>query len=114
MEYKSAKGRLSDELRDEERKGLLTGSTSHEEGYDDLSEIPPRKSRKWLYTAATGFILLLLGAVFGPPLLRTIQPQTRPVADFDSHKLRSNGTHLFKKTALIVSIDGLRYVRLLS
>ena len=46
MEYKSAKGRLSDELRDEERKGLLTGSTSHEEGYDDLSEIPPRKSRK--------------------------------------------------------------------
>ncbi|KAI0086990.1 Phosphodiest-domain-containing protein [Irpex rosettiformis] len=110
MDYKPIKGRGSDELYDEERKGLLSGSTphDHEDLYDDASEILPRKSRKWLYVAATGFIVLLLGAVFGPALLRTIKPRPKPVADFDSQKLRSNGTHLFKKTALIVSIDGLR------
>jgi hypothetical protein len=106
MDIQLNKGRSI--LEDEERKGLL--ADSHEDQVvDNLSEISSTKRRKWLYGAAIGFILLLLGATFGPPLLQTVaRPPPRPVADFDSQKLRSNGTHLFKKTALIVSIDGLR------
>ncbi|KAI0696269.1 Phosphodiest-domain-containing protein [Cytidiella melzeri] len=107
MEHERDKGR--DDMLGEERKGLL--SSSHEDyndNDDDISEFPEQKSRRWLYCAAVGLIVLMLGAVFGPPLLRTIHPPPRPIADFDSQKLRSNGTHLFKKTALIVSIDGLR------
>lgn len=98
------------EVLEEERKGLLSESSPyHDEDYDD-EDIPEvqHKSRRWLYGAAIGFIVLILGAVFVPPLVRAVRPPPKPVADFDSQKLRSNGTHLFKKTALIVSIDGLR------
>lgn len=90
---------------DEERKGLL--SDTQDEYNEDFTS-SPNSSRKGIYLSAAGLIILMLGAVFGPPLARGRHP--RPVADFDNQKLRSNGTHWFKKTALIVSIDGLRCV----
>lgn len=92
---------------EEERKGLLSDS---QEAYneEDIFSPSPKTSRKGVYVSAIGLIVLMLGAVFGPPLSRGLQ--SRPIADFDNQKLRSNGTHWFKKTALIVSIDGLRYV----
>ncbi|KAI0076312.1 Phosphodiest-domain-containing protein [Panus rudis PR-1116 ss-1] len=88
---------------DEERRGLLSGEDN--EGI----EIPePRwKSKKTLSGIAAVLILLILGAVFGPPLYSALKPRP-PHEDFDPRRLRSNGTHYFKKTSLIVSIDGLR------
>lgn len=92
---------------DEERTGLLAHS---EESYNEKESFAPAiTSRRGIYVSAIGLIVLMLGAVFGPPLLHATHQ--RPVADFDNQKLRSNGTHWFKKTALIVSIDGLRCVR---
>ena len=93
---------------DEERKGLLSDSGNGLDGDDELDLSLKPKSRRGVYVAAVGMIILMLGAVFGPPLLRGFRSTSRPVVDFDSQKLRSNGTHYFKKTALIVSIDGLR------
>ena len=84
---------------DQEREGLLSGKEYEDEALEHR-DIP----RGRLYLLATILAVLMIGAVFAPPLLRP----TRPVADFDNRKLRSNGTHLFRKTSLIVSIDGLR------
>ena len=91
------------EAHDEEREGLLSGKEFYE-GQEDLArkDVPGKR----VYILAGLMALLMLGAVFGPPLLRS----SRPHADFDSRKLRSNGTHPFRKTSLIVSIDGLRYL----
>lgn len=97
---------------DEERKGLL---------WDEKDDIPlldeevlpsPRQaSPARRRCIAISVIVLLLGAVFTPACYYASSSwKPRPVADFDSQKLRSNGTHWFKKTALIVSIDGLQYV----
>jgi len=100
------RNRAKEATLEEERKGLLSSSRDDYED-DDTPEVQPRARRKGLYFSAIGLIVLMLGAVFGPPLVRTMRAP-RPVADFDNQRLRSNGTHLFKKTALIVSIDGLR------
>lgn len=90
---------------DEEREGLLTGKEDlggqDEQEHQDVS-------RKRVYFLAAVLSVIMLGAVLVPPYLKP--PQRRPVADFDSRKLRSNGTHAFRKTSLIVSIDGLRSV----
>lgn len=77
-----------------------------------------RKNRKCLLiTTATAFALLLLGAVFGRPLLLSTPPTVSPddqmansaVLLDDPHAILTNGTHLYQKTILLVSIDGLRY-----
>lgn len=94
----------------EERKGLLWDEG--EDRFDaDQESIPqlPESSRRRRCCISTSLIVLILAAVLTPSLYFGLRP-TRPVADFDNQKLRSNGTHFFKKTALIVSIDGLRYV----
>ncbi len=91
------------EAYDEEREGLLSGKEQHEEHESSGEHDVPGKR---VYILAGFLAFLMLGAVFGPPLLK----HPRPNADFDSRKLRSNGTHLFRKTSLIVSIDGLRCV----
>ena len=92
---------------DEEREGLLTGK----EGFGEESDHEHKDvSRKWIYCLAAFLAVIMLGAVFVPPYFKP--PQRRPVADFDSRRLRSNGTHDFRKTSLIVSIDGLRSVYL--
>lgn len=90
---------------DEERRGLLSDGTKN---YDEPAHAYSRfrLSRNKAIGVAVGFILLFIGAVVARPLLS----RGRPRPEFDSHKLRSNGTHQFKKTSLIVSIDGLRYV----
>ncbi|KIP08617.1 hypothetical protein PHLGIDRAFT_104115 [Phlebiopsis gigantea 11061_1 CR5-6] len=92
----------------EERKGLLW--EEGEELYtteDDI--IPPsaRSAHRRRCCIASLLIALILAAVLTPALYYGLRT-SRPVADFDSQKLRSNGTHMFKKTSLIVSIDGLR------
>lgn len=94
----------------EERKGLLSNS-DHEDvlpQYEDhdFSESKPDPSRKRrIAIIAAGFVTLLLGAAIVRPLSRmacVYNPTSTP------HQLLSNGTHDFKRTVLIVSIDGLR------
>ena len=93
--------------RDEERTGLLSAD---ERTLDDDIRVPsrPHRTRKLLVGISIGFIVILLGALFGRPLLHTVWPRPKQKPDFDNRLLRSNGTHYFRKSALIVSIDGLR------
>lgn len=102
---------VRDEVVDEERKALL--SEESEDLEDTQQQHTWRVIRVMLETLALCFVFFCLGYFFVPPLLNAIlpHPRGRPPKDFfDNQKLRSNGTHDFKKTALIVSIDGLRYV----
>lgn len=92
----------------DERKGLLWEEAEDEFATDDPVLQPSSSSRR-RRCCAGALIALILAAVVIPALYFGLRAP-RPVADFDSQKLRSNGTHQFKKTALIVSIDGLRYV----
>ena len=103
----------------EERKGLLSNFDieDHDNGesprYEDEEHAKPRertplRKRRILWIAG-GLIALTLGASFLVPLSRTLcggmGAISRPT---DPSKLFSNGTHEFKRTVLIVSIDGLR------
>lgn len=96
---------------DEERRGLLSAD---ERTFEDDTQIPPRpnRTRNCIVGISVGFIVILLGALFVRPLLHTIWPRPKQKPDFDNRLLHSNGTHYFKKSALIVSIDGLRCVLL--
>ena len=99
---------------DEERKALLPDSEIGSS--QDLEE---EQSSRWRIPrrVAEGLaifsVFFLVGYLCTPSLLAAIAPprHPRPTKElFDSQRLRSNGTHDFRKTALIVSIDGLRYV----
>lgn len=66
-------------------------------------------SRRRLTSVAGLLILLLLGAVLLRPLIAPkARTKTHPNSKFNGAVLRSNGTHDFKRTVLIFSIDGLR------
>ncbi|KAL5501745.1 hypothetical protein ACEPAH_9005 [Sanghuangporus vaninii] len=68
-------------------------------------------SRKNMALVAGILIILLLGAALVPRDLfsgRSCRKSTHPNSKFVGTELRSNGTHDFKRTVLIVSIDGLR------
>ena len=105
----------------EERKGLLSNfdvddrdsgepPRYEDEEYNEPRErIPLRKRR--IGCIAGGLIALILGASFLVPVSRIwcggMGTTSRTT---DPSKLLSNGTHEFKRTVLIVSIDGLRLV----
>ncbi|KAI0769919.1 Phosphodiest-domain-containing protein [Fomes fomentarius] len=119
-EYSQLKGAPSprDSSEEEERKALISPEERHSDGakrYDEeeTEEIPPpRRSRRCLVFSGVFFSLLLLSIAI--PYRRLFpdsdegegEGKTRPSLQTDG--LLSNGTHEFKKTALIVSIDGLR------
>jgi hypothetical protein len=88
----------------DERQGLLTGESTVDA--PEVTDHPPRKKRILAITGA-GFIALLLVAYFGPAIARigTGKKPADPGMDGD---LQWNGTHHFKRTVLMVSIDGLR------
>jgi hypothetical protein len=101
----------------EERKGLLSGS---EDGPSDSgnwkaeTELDSESERGWsrnkIICIAVGLIALLITGVFARSLFVGPPPSTHPNLLFHGDGVRSNGTHDFKRTVLIVSIDGLRYV----
>ena len=101
----------------EERKGLLSnfdvedGDSSEPPRYEDEYTEPrgraPLRKRRIVWIAS-GLITLILGASFLAPISRMwcgMGATSRPA---DPSKLLSNGTHEFKRTVVIVSIDGLR------
>ena len=96
---------------EEEKKGLLASSLAEQD--DDLEFSTPKDrsqhvekvvSRRKLTCIAASFIALLVTGT----LARTALfggPNQRQAVYYD---LQSNGTHQFKPTVLLVSIDGLR------
>ena len=96
-----------DRTSDEERHGLLSGvhDPSKEVASDDHEDLGWWQT-PWSASKVTAFaifsILLLIGATFAHTFI--INPRiTRANA-----KTASNGTHEFRRTVLLVSIDGLR------
>ncbi|KAG6906153.1 hypothetical protein DXG01_015660 [Tephrocybe rancida] len=93
----------------EEEEGLLTGVSNP--GAKEDSETDTRTwSRKKIIGTAAFFITLLVSGAFVRTLVRgPIAPTSHTFSGW--HKgsnLLSNGTHEYKRTVLIVSIDGLR------
>lgn len=100
-------------LDDEERKGLLSNSDREDvlPQYEDHDFTQPEHrsnaQKKGIIAAAAGIITLLLCAAVVRPLSRTLCTYYPSSGTSDS-ELLSNGTHDFKRTVLMVSIDGLR------
>lgn len=100
------------EVEDEESKALLSSEESHNSGQLDPAIVEAIRSDIWR--------LIIRYSVFGVILtvitLATLifgfgcRIKTHPNLAFHGSELRSNGTHDFKRTVLMVSIDGLRCV----
>ncbi|KAL1675125.1 alkaline-phosphatase-like protein [Schizophyllum commune] len=93
----------------EESKGLLSGDIR-----DDLSDVDSEGgersgwSRGRLLCAASSFIFLLITGAFARAWYVRAPPPHNSYTIQDAGDLRWNGTHEFRRTVLIVSIDGLR------
>jgi len=72
------------------------------------------RRRRILFGVALFLIFIILGAVWGRPLLLpaplTFQTQEGLALQNDPNAILSNGTHQYQKTVVLVSIDGLRLV----
>lgn len=100
----------------EEIKGLLESET-HPDSFVDAPEDIFARQRKpsWKRSVGLGSLLalVLLGVYSGAVVYRKSQALIRAKAlHFEGDELRSNGTHEFRRTVLLVSIDGLRSVAL--
>ena len=93
----------------EERKALLPSGNGEPDNSEDVEDKDAWSSRRITLTALVLIILLITGA-FTLLVLCGSHGRKRQLAA--SSFLRSNGTHEFKPTVLIVSIDGLRCVLL--
>ena len=93
----------------EEEEGLLSGIS-------DTSSKYPETRRPWsrgkIILTAVFFIFLLISGAFVRSLSwKPVPPpsQSHSLWFTGEGELRSNGTHDFKRTVILVSIDGLRY-----
>jgi hypothetical protein len=97
--------------RVEERKGLLSGIDT-----SPVSEAEEPKLSSWLKSTLLSHgptrIAVVISALFGLffGVFYWLSAPQCPAKDlhFNGDTLRSNGTHDFKRTVLLVSIDGLR------
>ncbi|KAF5333016.1 hypothetical protein D9758_015180 [Tetrapyrgos nigripes] len=102
----------------EEREGLLHSDQDNDnnkvesEGRiyidNDKDESSDGWSRSKIIKVASALIAILVFGAFTRALLRSPPPRTYSNLGFHGDLVRSNGTHDFKRTVLIVSIDGLR------
>lgn len=98
----------------EERKGLLNDADEYLDDHDDYSEDDiPRAQSSWSRRKITTTAIAIIGLLVTGTLARTVlfggPGKGTSQHSFSGAELRSNGTTLFKRTVLIVSIDGLRY-----
>ncbi|PPQ92830.1 hypothetical protein CVT25_004318 [Psilocybe cyanescens] len=97
----------------EERKGLLNDTEEDQDDHDDYPEnnIPNAQST-WSRRKITMTAIAIIGLLVTGTLARTVlfggPGQETKQSSFSGEELRSNGTAQFKRTVLIVSIDGLR------
>ncbi|KAF8635974.1 hypothetical protein AX15_000138 [Amanita polypyramis BW_CC] len=101
-------------VEDEESKALL--STDLEDGSHgwkqlDTAIVKASQTDSWRQIArnsALALVLLAVGALVAKTMLFIPAGHSHPNLLFHGSELRSNGTHDFKRTVLMVSIDGLR------
>ena len=114
---------------DHELSGLLTGVQKDSNSEREQDTVPRRRLLNWLgvddndnthpgiprrqrVVLSAGIIIaLILGAAFIPPYFSSCNSsdkKSHPNSQFIGSEVRSNGTHDFKRTVLLVSIDGLR------
>jgi hypothetical protein len=106
----------------ERKNGGGDGKEPYRSGDDEDEEADKQGwSRKKIVYTAVGMIGLLVGATLTNCIASVWGVGRRPeghsastdsgmVKEFSGDVLRSNGTHDFKRTVVLVSIDGLRYV----
>jgi hypothetical protein len=95
----------------EERKGLLSGVDTILTGPDEPRLVPWYHGSPLLSSGFSCIMVILatlLGLAFGVSHWLSSPPNSINAYHFNDDTLRSNGTHEFKRTALLVSIDGLR------
>lgn len=98
-----------------ELKGLLSGVDNSSFSEDEEAKLSPLcDSRGNLFSTRPARIVVaisaLLGLVFGVFYWCSTPPSSARALHFNGDTLRSNGTHEFRRTVLLVSIDGLRDV----
>lgn len=88
-------------------KGFLSGEARAKvETQEGESEI----SKTTIFSNTLRLVMLVLGVIF----LCALQKHESPGISLRSYSLYSNGTHEFKRTVILVSIDALRFVYPLS
>jgi hypothetical protein len=92
----------------EERRGLLSGIYTPFISDADTSKPSPLCDRS-IYLPIT-LIGVLLGLILSASYWLYTPPHLVNSLHFDDQSLRSNGTQEFKRTVVLVSIDGLRQV----
>jgi hypothetical protein len=90
----------------DERRGLLSNVDDIDAVQPDLEEQPTSPATSHKRKRFAGFSVLL--SLILAATLFELWPRTRYDTRIGSDTLYSNGTHEFKKTVLMVSIDGLR------
>jgi hypothetical protein len=96
----------------EERKGLLSGVDTLQISEADEPKLSQAWSRSTLLSFGPTRVAVVVSAVFGLFFgvfyWLSSPPCSAKALHFNGDTLRSNGTHEFKRTVLLVSIDGLR------
>jgi len=90
----------------EEREGLLSGVDTEAK---ELKQSSLGHLLSFGLTRISVVVAGLLGLVFGLLCWFSASPSPITPLHFNGDTLRSNGTHDFKRTVILVSIDGLRY-----
>jgi hypothetical protein len=94
----------------EERKGLLSGvDTSSVIEAEELKQSSLYHLLSFGLARIAVVVAGLLCLVFGLLFWFHVPPSSVTPLHFNGDTIRSNGTHDFKRTVLLVSIDGLRY-----
>ena len=104
------------QVDDEENKALLSQDLEDgSPGWQQFDTVIVKASRTntWRRIARNSvlaLVMLAVGALVAKTMIFIPAGHTHPNLSFHGSELRSNGTHDFKRTVLMVSIDGLRCV----
>ena len=100
------------DIENDESKALLSSEDSQNSGQLDTTIVEASQSNTWrrILLYCVSVVVILTTAAFATTHLFRPTINTHPNLSFHGSELRSNGTHDFKRTVLMVSIDGLRCV----
>lgn len=102
----AARESVPKDLDAEERKGLLHGTEDDPE--DPIVNKADYQPRSWSRRKMSVTAIAIIGLLFTGTLARTMLFAGAGQASYDG-PIFSNGTERYKRTVLLVSIDGLRY-----